>query len=87
MPVKQEATEVPHDTARTESPAPAPGSASIHDRIQAASHRRALTPKHPGGYGRVAIYAVVLAVFMAVLALAVNAIARWRAAPKAQHAA
>jgi hypothetical protein len=29
----------------------------------------------------------VLAVFMALLAVAVNAIARWRAAPKAQHAA
>jgi len=37
-----------------------------------------LNPTHPGGYGRVVIYAVVLAVFMGLLALAVNAIARLR---------
>jgi hypothetical protein len=41
-----------------------------------------LNPGHPGGYGRVVIYAVVLAVFMGLLALAINAIARWRAAPE-----
>jgi hypothetical protein len=46
-----------------------------------------LNPKHPGGYGRVVIYALVLAVFMALLVLAVNAISRWRAAPKARHTA
>jgi hypothetical protein len=39
-----------------------------------------LNPRHPGGYGRVAIYAVVLAVMMALLAVAVNAIGRTRAA-------
>jgi hypothetical protein len=38
-----------------------------------------LDPRHPGGYGRVVIYAVVLAVAMALLALAVNAIGRKRA--------
>jgi hypothetical protein len=38
-----------------------------------------LDPRHPGGYGRVALYAVVLAVVMALLAIAVNAIGRWRA--------
>jgi hypothetical protein len=37
-----------------------------------------LNPTHPGGYGRVIIYAVVLAVFMGLLALAINAIARLR---------
>jgi hypothetical protein len=37
-----------------------------------------LNPTHAGGYGRVAGYAVVLAVFMGLLALAVNAIARLR---------
>jgi hypothetical protein len=39
-----------------------------------------LDPRHPGGYGRVAAFAVVLAVVMALLALAVNAIGRKRAA-------
>jgi hypothetical protein len=38
-----------------------------------------LDPRHPGGYGRVALYAVVLAVVMGLLALGVNAIGRWRA--------
>jgi hypothetical protein len=38
-----------------------------------------LNPAHPGGYGRVALYAVVLAVVMGLLALGVNAIGRWRA--------
>ncbi len=37
-----------------------------------------LNPTHAGGYGRVALYAVVLALFMGLLALAVNALARWR---------
>jgi hypothetical protein len=36
-----------------------------------------LNPHHPGGYGRVALYAIVLAVVMALLALLVNAIGRW----------
>ena len=44
-----------------------------------------LNPMHPGGYGRVVIYAVVLAVFMGLLALAINAITRWRA-PQEQTA-
>jgi hypothetical protein len=35
-----------------------------------------LNPTHSGGYGRVVIYAVVLAVFMGLLAFAVNAVAR-----------
>jgi hypothetical protein len=39
-----------------------------------------LDPRHPGGYGRVAAFAVVLAVVMALLAVAVNAIGRKRAA-------
>jgi hypothetical protein len=40
-----------------------------------------LDPRHPGGgYGRVALYCVVLAVLMALLALVVAAIGRWRAA-------
>jgi hypothetical protein len=38
-----------------------------------------LDPRYPGGYGRIALYAVVLAVVMALLAIAVNAIGRWRA--------
>jgi hypothetical protein len=38
-----------------------------------------LDPRHPGGYGRVAAFAVVLAVVMALLAVAVNAIGRTRA--------
>lgn len=38
-----------------------------------------LDPRHSGGYGRVIIYAVVLAAAMALLALAVNAIGRKRA--------
>jgi hypothetical protein len=37
-----------------------------------------LDPRHPGGYGRVALYAVVLAAAMALLALGVRAIGRWR---------
>jgi hypothetical protein len=37
-----------------------------------------LNPTHPGGYGRVVLYAVVLALFMGLLALAVNALARIR---------
>jgi hypothetical protein len=44
-----------------------------------------LNPMHPGGYGRVVVYAVVLAVFMGLLALAINAITRWRA-PQEQTA-
>jgi hypothetical protein len=39
-----------------------------------------LDPRHPGGYGRVALYCVVLAVLMALLALVIAAIGRWRAA-------
>ena len=39
-----------------------------------------LDPRRPGGYGRVATYAVVLAVVMGLLAVAVNAIGRTRAA-------
>jgi carbon starvation protein CstA len=39
-----------------------------------------LDPLHPGGYGRVAIYCVVLAAVMALLALGVAAAGRWRAA-------
>jgi hypothetical protein len=38
-----------------------------------------LDPRHPGGYGRVAAFAVVLAVLMALLAAAVNAVGRKRA--------
>lgn len=38
-----------------------------------------LDPRHPGGYGRVALYAVVLALVMAVLAALVNAAGCWRA--------
>jgi hypothetical protein len=38
-----------------------------------------LDPRHPGGYGRVAAYAVVLAVGMALLAAVVNGLGRWRA--------
>jgi hypothetical protein len=37
-----------------------------------------LDPRHPGGYGRVAVYAVVLAVVFALLALAVTVVGRWR---------
>jgi hypothetical protein len=43
-----------------------------------------LDPRRPGGYGRVALYAVVLAVAMALLALGVNAIGR-RGRPLARH--
>jgi len=39
-----------------------------------------LDPRHPGGYGRVALYCVVLTVLMALLALVIAAIGRWRAA-------
>jgi hypothetical protein len=39
-----------------------------------------LDPRHPGGYGRVAAFAIVLAVVMALLAVAVSAIGRKRAA-------
>ena len=39
-----------------------------------------LDPRHPGGYGRVALFCVVLAVLMALLALGVAAAGRWRAA-------
>jgi hypothetical protein len=35
-----------------------------------------LNPTHSGGYARVALYAVVLALFMGLLALAVNALGR-----------
>ena len=38
-----------------------------------------LDPRHHGGYGRVALYAVVLAIAMGLLALGVNAIGRRRA--------
>jgi hypothetical protein len=38
-----------------------------------------LDPRHSGGYGRVALYAVVLAIAMGLLAVGVNAIGRWRA--------
>lgn len=38
-----------------------------------------LDPRYPGGYGRIAVYAVVLAVVFALLALAVSAIGRRRA--------
>ena len=41
---------------------------------------RSSTRRHPGGYGRVAAFAVVLAVVMALLAVAVNAIGRTRGA-------
>jgi hypothetical protein len=36
-------------------------------------------PHHPGGYGRVAAFCVVLAVVMALLALGIAAFGRWRA--------
>ncbi len=39
-----------------------------------------LDPRYPGGYGRVALYAVVLTVVFTLLALAVSGIGRWRAA-------
>ena len=39
-----------------------------------------LDPRHPGGYGRVALFCVVLAAVMALLALGVAAAGRWRAA-------
>jgi FAR-17a/AIG1-like protein len=39
-----------------------------------------LDPRRPGGYGRVAAFAVVLALVMALLAVAVNAVGRKRAA-------
>jgi hypothetical protein len=39
-----------------------------------------LDPRHPGGYGRVAAFAVVLAVVMALLAVAVSATGHKRAA-------
>ena len=39
-----------------------------------------LDPRHPGGYGRVALYCVVLAAMMALLALGIAAAGRWRAA-------
>jgi hypothetical protein len=39
-----------------------------------------LDPRHPGGYGRVALYCAVLTVLMALLALVIAAIGRWRAA-------
>lgn len=39
-----------------------------------------LDPRHPGGYGRVAVYCVVLALVMAALALAVAARGRLRSA-------
>jgi hypothetical protein len=42
-----------------------------------------LDPRHPGGYGRVAVFAVVLAVVFALLALGVSAIGRWRVARSA----
>ncbi len=38
-----------------------------------------LDPRYSGGYGRVALYAVVLTVVFALLALAVSAIGPWRA--------
>jgi hypothetical protein len=38
-----------------------------------------LDPRHPGGYGRVAAFCVVLAVVMALLALGIAAFGRWRA--------
>jgi len=44
-----------------------------------------LNPMHPGGYGRVVIYAVVLAVAMGLMALGVNAIARWRVKSLGRH--
>ncbi len=37
-----------------------------------------LDPRHEGGYGRVALYAVVLAVAMGLLSVGVNAIGRRR---------
>jgi hypothetical protein len=43
-----------------------------------------LDPRHPGGYGRVALYAVVLAVVMGLLALGVNTIGRWRAGSRTE---
>jgi hypothetical protein len=39
-----------------------------------------LDPRRPGGYGRVAAFAVVLALVMALVAVAVNAVGRKRAA-------
>jgi hypothetical protein len=44
-----------------------------------------LDPRHPGGYGRVALYASVLAVAMALLALGVNAIGRCRGGSLGRH--
>lgn len=41
----------------------------------------------PGGYGRVVLYAVVLAVGMGLLAVGVNAIARWRIKSQGRHRA
>ncbi|MGH3251670.1 MAG: Pr6Pr family membrane protein [Trebonia sp.] len=38
-----------------------------------------LDPRHPGGYGRVTAFCVVLAVVMALLALGIAAFGRWRA--------
>jgi hypothetical protein len=38
-----------------------------------------LDPRHPGGYGRVAAFCVVLAAVLALLALGIAAAGRWRA--------
>lgn len=43
-----------------------------------------LSPHHPGGYGRVAAFCVVLAVVMALLALGIAAVGGWRAARSAR---
>jgi hypothetical protein len=44
-----------------------------------------LDPRHPGGYGRVALYAVVLALAMGLLAVGVNAIGRRRGGALGRH--
>jgi hypothetical protein len=44
-----------------------------------------LDPRHPGGYGRVALYAVVLAVAMGLLAVGVDAIGRRRDGALGRH--
>ncbi len=44
-----------------------------------------LDPRHSGGYGRVALYAVVLAVAMGLLAVGVNAIGRRRSGAFGRH--
>ncbi len=44
-----------------------------------------LDPGHSGGYGRVALYAVVLAIVMGLMAVGVNVIGLWRAGAPGRH--